>query len=1038
MLADLVKSNPESFIYPSAWLKHRQVLKAIIPVEDEAAHQAFNNIDARNSRLLLSSSGYTPAGRQQLVKLLDSTFLTQNDDLAAKCWATNSDKAAIVKTVVEWATSIHRPGLAKIYVAVALLKSWLGTPGFDATMPILETLDKVPAADQTRKLLVYRLFSELVRVNVVSVPQYLRWLIARGGCHGPGDIDAEEAPCATRLLVEMPIHCFQEKWLIERANLLRRSGSYSVASEELDISNALKCVDHSLGQPLPADDPIAQRKPMSLRKLSNRLSDSNIALRTSVASHLSRLVARQVPTEANAALNVQLFTSVRTLLESMGDFSMLSAVIKTCTVVTNPELLGACGDAINANLPIFLAMGSGAELFNILLERLKGVSQQQGLISRPLLAAMSHLAKRMPARGELAKQLRQELLLNDRSNAIDACSPVSDNMLPQTQANEGEFSEEIDKLLASGNRIDHPTMNRLFRTIIPKLEAGWAKMDDCRRVFASSLTKMRVFDPQHFDKLMADWVSHVRYLQTRPLLVDLFPLLISVGCLNVSTLVHTANSSPPTSSDSGQGSAVYFQELLQLLLIKLPKSAPLTPDESYHFSIHQQAAASEDPNAFLSLIRHAVMEYGNARANASPLTLPLDNLVMQNHIMESLRHLVVVDSVAVSEAFSMKTMPAEAAELVCRLISKMLVPGGDEPIQASFDQILGLANELTLPFCQLKLNFDLLMSESSLSSSEDQTTSRFELFANAMDRALDAGNIMWTSMLPCLSSDIAQHLKNLAQGRLLSIIPSLKNPQRADATSTDLIRMAENLLGVIEAISAGQPPQQSAMVTGTLIQKLSDMLEIVASKEEDTLPLRAVVLANWLPVMMRLLLLHTAVSESTATPSSSNPTSNRPPALVHHEPRARLLYLLCGLLVEFQSLPQQEAGKLSQKIFDLAILIADTLPEDLRNQCAKHILLTPGSMASTNLSSDQRLFYILSTPQLGAADNLVLSHKEKNAVPQSSGRAVVAMYGLGPAQPERLTPFVLRRWEMLSESTPNVGENDTSLSLGLFESIKIH
>ena len=38
---------------------------------------------------------------------------------------------------------------------------------------------------------------------------------------------------------------------------------------------------------------------------------------------------------------------------------------------------------------------------------------------------------------------------------------------------------------------------------------------------------------------------------------------------------------------------------------------------------------------------------------------------------------------------------------------------------------------------------------------------------------------------------------------------------------------------------------------------------------------------------------------------------------------------------------------------------------------------------------------------------------------------------------DRFSPFVLKRWELLSEPTPNVGENDTSLSLGLFEAIKI-
>jgi mediator of RNA polymerase II transcription subunit 12 len=33
---------------------------------------------------------------------------------------------------------------------------------------------------------------------------------------------------------------------------------------------------------------------------------------------------------------------------------------------------------------------------------------------------------------------------------------------------------------------------------------------------------------------------------------------------------------------------------------------------------------------------------------------------------------------------------------------------------------------------------------------------------------------------------------------------------------------------------------------------------------------------------------------------------------------------------------------------------------------------------------------------------------------------------------EKVAPYPLRRWEMLGEPTPNIGENDTSLSLTLF------
>ena len=76
------------------------------------------------------------------------------------------------------------------------------------------------------------------------------------------------------------------------------------------------------------------------------------------------------------------------------------------------------------------------------------------------------------------------------------------------------------------------------------------------------------------------------------------------------------------------------------------------------------------------------------------------------------------------------------------------------------------------------------------------------------------------------------------------------------------------------------------------------------------------------------------------------------------------------------------------------------------------------------------------------AGSCAFSHRaivlDRSSFPYSmAARGIGALYGIGPAAQERLTPFALRRWEILSEPTPNVGQNDTSLSLGLFEAIKI-
>lgn len=1051
LLRALLQKNPESFISPNLWLKYRETLRASLPVDDGVSQGAYHKVNARNARLLVANTASAPAGRQDLVRLLDSAAQGQTDrELAAKCWATLDDKSEVVKVVVEWATSLHRPGLAKIYVVARLIKSW-STFNINATQPILDILSDIRPGDKRRSKCVFHLVAELVRSRLFSVPQYMQWLIGRGGLHDAADIDPDDGPCASRLLIELPVYCLPESQKAQRSNLLRRAGQYSTTAEANDISNALRCVDDTLGLSphLAGADAQTKFSPLRcfpLRKILRRVSDSSKAVQTAIGAHLRHVFTTEFLGKVDSVIALSIFSSVRAMLETIEDFFMLSHVLKVCSTASDVEVLAACVDTLNSHLEVFLALGCADVLFGILVDRLKAVNSEQGVVARPLLAALSSLARRLPYQEEIAKQLVRELAQSDRSNAIDACSPVSDNMAMQTQGAEGEVSEQIDKLLASGNTIDHPTMNRLFRNIIPKVEAGWAKGDESRRIFASLLTRLRVFDTQHFDKLMADWASHIRTLRVRPPLLELFPLLASLGCLSISTMLHTANAgalameeAPSSPSAIPSGSAVYLQELLQLLITALPKSTSLDSDEIYRFEIQQKSARSEQPKGLLLLIRNALVEYSALRDRAPGRDLLLDDAACEDRLLETLRYLVVADSTAVAQVLNIGNLPVGAIALVHRVITKLLVPDDNGYLETSFDQILGLANELTMPFCQLKLNLDLSAPQRCSGETEDDNRSRFEAFAKAMDRAIEARNIMWTGMLPCLSQDITRNLSSQAHARFLDLMPSLKSTSfEDDAISEHRIHLAENLLGVLEAINSGQLSSKSAQLTANLVEKLSDLWEIVASTDEERVQARIEVLSHWLPVLLRFITLNSTSPEPLQTPNPNQPNGARIPIPPSYEARARIVLVLCGLLLELDSQPQTSGGALAQEVFDIAVLLVDALPDDLRAQCARVILFMPGGTASTSTSSDPRLYYLFSVPPPTSAENLKLAHRDKASVPYSAAaRGMGAMYGIGPASQERLTPFTLRRWEILREPTPNVGENDTSLSLGLFEAIKI-
>ncbi|GAO15972.1 hypothetical protein UVI_02055520 [Ustilaginoidea virens] len=1045
VLVSLIKDNPENFIRPPAWQRFSETLRLAIPPDDAVAQSAYSNIKHRNLRLLVANNT-SPSGRHQyLVQLLDSTLQGKCvPELSTKCWSSSEDKTEITKTLVAWATSLHRPGLTKIYVAAGLLKSWFAF-GADPTSAILDALGYIAPEEKIKKALMIRLVSELVRSGTFSVFHYMQWLIGRGGLHNAEEIDPDDGPCASRLLVELPVHCLPDEQTSQRGNLLRRAGNYSVAEETRNTANALECVDLSLNLATCPAGSATPSKSLPLKKLLRKVKKSSRSVKSAIGAHLHSIVTSRLACRSGLVMTLEMFISIRTMMETIEDFSMLAGILRNSSTETDADVLAACVDTVNANLDVFVALGSAEELFDMYLDRLKTMSRDQAVVIRPLLAALSSLASRLSQREDLAKQLSLDLVQNDRSNALDACSPVSDSMAVQAQTAEGEVSEQIDKLLASGNVIDHPTMNRLFRYIAPKLEASWMKLDENRRVFASLLSRLRMLDAHHFDKLMADWVSHIRSLRRRPPLPELYPLLVSLGCLSVSTILHTANAGSASIEATADAAAAaksmtYLQELLQMTIMNLPATGILDSEEAYRFRIQQQCAKFEHGKALVLLIRNSWVEYSCLRSGTGASQWPLDSVDYQNCLLETMQLLVVADSAIVAEALNMSTLPQTAFALAHKFVTKLLLPEGDSGQNPSFDQILGLANNLTMPFCQLKLNLDLSTSLPTHADGEQERVVRFKAFAKAMDNAIASQNILWTSMLPCLSEDITHCLNTEAHSRFLGLMPSSKSKTITnDATDANRIHLAQNLLGVIEAILSGQPPCKTNFLTNDLVEKLTELWEIIMSQDEHRSSARKEVLEHWLPVLLRFITLHSASTEAASTsatgPASSLKSSN---VTTSHDARARIIIVLCGLLLDIETLPQGTTGSLSRQMFDIAILLVDALPDDLRVQCAKSILFLPGNTAGISTTSDPRIYYLLSTPRPTSAENLKLAHRDKSSMPYTAAaRGMGAMYGIGPALNERSSPFVLRRWEILSEPTPNVGENDTSLSLGLFETIKI-
>lgn len=1014
-----------------------------LPADDETAQAAYHIIKTRNEQLL-STGRAAPAARHSLVKTLDGALHAPfPEDLPSKCWLTVKDPTTLVRTTLEWCTSLHRPGPTKVYVALRLLSTW-ASYNLNITGAVLDFMVSDSLEELDRKTAFYHLVAELVRSRLFEPLRYIQWLIARGGLHDPDGV-LVGGPASSRLLVELPVSLLPDSLRTMRANMLGRA-SYNVDYEATDTAVAIKCVKSSIGFQWTPDS--RQGSGMPIDKLCRRIKKSSRALKSEIGQCLRQLVVAAVEQAQSASKEglhfpTSTFIAVRSILEAAEDFQSLAEFLKMTSGLFDADVLSYCADTLNLHLAIFGALGVAKDLFDTLVGNLHVLKQEQGTAAiRPLLNSMALLAPRFLGQDQLVSDLN-ETIRNDRNSAVDASSPVSDNMAARIQDEEVELLDEIEKRLANKTSMDRTTMNSFLNKIIPKIQACWTKTDERLRAYSSLLARLRPFDTQHFDSFMTKWVLGIRNPQTRPPLAQIFPLMVSVGCLNFSIILTTTSDAVSASSRAPTGAvrvarpSTYAQEVLELFTVCPTSKELLTPEEAYQFQILQNQASKTHFKELVVLIRNALAEYCSFGGQAVAQDVPLADERAHKRLLGLLRVLVLTDQVAVPRLLVPKTgADAAVGAVLDGLTTQLLFPDQAPGSLATFDRVLAMTNDLTLPVCQLKLFQLMTASETSVVSPQERLQAQLEAYSKALDDAIESRNLTWMGILPFLPAEVSQHLLNRAQTRLFELTPSVKNPVPAEGS----VAVAGTLLSMIEIITRGASsgPRPPAQLAPIVIERLADLWELLAAPSE--LSVKVEVLLEWLPLMLSFLALYAQAHDSTNKQNS--------------ELRGRVLLVLAGLLQELESLPplpisdasssspSASVSALHQRIFDIALVFADSLPDEMRQQCIRHL---------RDALADPRLRYLFSFAP-APHDNLMLSQKEK--APTSTGRprgtgflgvgsvnqnpyGVPVSVGNAAASGERLSAFTFRRWEILNEPTPNIGVNDTSLSLTLFEGIKL-
>jgi mediator of RNA polymerase II transcription subunit 12, fungi type len=440
----------------------------------------------------------------------------------------------------------------------------------------------------------------------------------------------------------------------------------------------------------------------------------------------------------------------------------------------------------------------------------------------------------------------------------------------------------------------------------------------------------------------------------------------------------------------------------------------MTSEEVYRLRIYQTNMQKDRPLDVLSVIRRSLaLESNDAIAKFGPPQSKESSPVLH----EFLERIVLLDTESMIQKFMLPLLASSSTRIsstISAAVDRLLIGDGrkdTEPIP--IDVVLNLADDFTLPFCQVKLASIFVPDQSTSQTvearegAEDNNTeeaSLLQTFDIAIDSAVAARSTAWTCIIPLLDISIARHLQQRAESQFVAIFPSAKGASPTDPhTLQSGIEQATNLLYIIEATAYSFSNTTS---TPSLAPEIMAMLNstwyLLGSSQALVAGVKEIVVSKWLPLLLSFATVH--ISSFGQTKAG-------------HEHRSKGLLALAAILLELQALDNSMEGlrAMIEETFDLALHLIDALPDEMRQQCTN----------SLREVSNWRVSYIFSITK-DPLDRLVLSQKERINVSGAIERRATGI------EKEKLASYQFRRWEMLGEPTPNIGENDTSLSLTLF------
>ncbi|MCJ1435693.1 RNA polymerase II mediator complex subunit [Xylographa pallens] len=1017
-LRSLVLSNPSYFLMPDSWAKYESVLKACNERSDIRWTSRIKQIEVRNFRLIKNSgealrhSGKND--RQRFIDLLDTSEAASDIRLLSrKSLDTLEDRALLVYTLLEWSTTPYRDGLPRIYIALRLLRLWNQTR-LDLDSSVLQFLGQASRAAGVDRKVIYRLIAEMIRTGLFSVGKYLQWLIAGGLCvscnehaHAKSS-DAFELELLNNIpLCDLPSHVLNLRRILmtdNRVPCLNDFDDEEAVKQSLGIQISIlknDCIQCQKGNMVTDLANLSGTIKYSIsRWIRDRIGDECSGIKGTGSETLDDDFPR-------APISLADFYALRDVLETLEDFPMLADVLILLSTSAQKPLLEAIAETVNHHIEVFRALGAAEDLFRRLLSRTQGI-YTRNQSDKSILVSLVDIGENFPKRGAIVLKLMEEIGFCDPKTAVAACSPISDTMADALQSGDSNFLEEVEAMLSGGISLDKQTLHGIFSAISERLRIAWLDDDPLKCKFIELLAQLRSFNNGEFDCLMLVWLQQLVCLGAHPPLVSLISPLVCAGILDLQTFIQHFVSN----LNDGVNNIDCYTLSLDIFSLFDRRSAG--NDRGRSQRTHKYNKGLKDflrtnPDTIVILFCRC---FKASVADDAAIQDRARTLIMSSFCLRIIQEVVIRYRPAVSSLEQVFITDLGLCNLAHRMLDCLLcsIPSSiwaPAIISQDIRTLLRFANDFNVRLCQLKLNIMLDVPQDHIYDNDTFREECTRILVEEASSTFKSRPGIWLSFLSSLPQPNAEMFHAQCMLTLLATIPkcALKTSTSVTAPPTS-VGSIDALLASIAAVEDRLPSMPSIDSIATITRNISQLQSYIqlgdreaGSPNEGVDHFRRVRrraeqdnLFRWIDVLLRLLTIHQSIIRNTKLPQ---------------ETLCQFLLSLSHLATTFNL----KANSLhSSTVLDAIAFFSDFLSPESRSYCT-------AVLGDQQLLHDSPLKYLF----VSADEEIDWLH---TAGPSNTSTSL--------AQNTTLVPFPFRRWEMVQDATPTIGENDTSLSLAFF------